>query len=71
MKMNGHMYQLRKEAEQRILSSFNANHSILWLPQVSSDGAFRYGNSNWFVSVLECLKASGVYGMAIDVWVRL
>ena len=37
--------------------------------QVDSEGAFRYGTSKWFTSALEALKATGVRGMAIDVWV--
>ena len=37
--------------------------------QVDSEGNFRYGTSRWFTSALEALKATGVRGMAIDVWV--
>ncbi|KAK9915577.1 hypothetical protein WJX75_001044 [Coccomyxa subellipsoidea] len=41
---------------------------MLPLDTVSSDGTFRYTASKWFASALACLKASGVHGMAIDVW---
>ncbi|CAL8469970.1 g9512 [Coccomyxa elongata] len=41
---------------------------MLPLDTVNSEGAFRYTASKWFTSALECLKASGVHGMAIDVW---
>ena len=37
---------------------------------MDSEGCFRYGNSKWFTGALEALKATGVHGMAIDVWVR-
>ncbi|EIE25773.1 glycoside hydrolase [Coccomyxa subellipsoidea C-169] len=41
---------------------------MLPLDTVTSDGAFRYTASKWFTSALAGLKASGVHGMAIDVW---
>ncbi len=37
--------------------------------QVDSDGVFHYATSKWFPAALEALKATGVRGMAIDVWV--
>jgi hypothetical protein len=36
---------------------------------VDSDGVFHYATSKWFPAALEALKATGVRGMAIDVWV--
>ena len=43
-----------------------------WSPslQVNVDGVFRYGSSRWFACALEQLAASGVHGVAVDVWVR-
>jgi len=43
---------------------------MLPLDTVNSDGLFRYATASWFHSALRELKASGIYGVAVDVWVR-
>ena len=37
-------------------------------PQVDAAGAFRYASSPWFARALTALAASGVTGVAVDVW---
>lgn len=36
--------------------------------QVNAEGIFRYAATPWFVQALNLLVASGVYGVAVDVW---
>jgi hypothetical protein len=31
---------------------------------------FRYATAPWFTAALQLLAASGVHGVAVDVWVR-
>ena len=38
------------------------------LSKVDADGAFRYASSPWFTRALAALAASGVTGVAVDVW---
>lgn len=38
--------------------------------QVNSDGVFRYASSKWFSAALQRLAATGIRGVAVDVWVR-
>jgi hypothetical protein len=40
-----------------------------WPPQINRDGVFRYATSPWFLRALNLLAQSGVYGVAVDVWV--
>lgn len=42
-----------------------------WFLQVNSDGMFRYAACPWFTQALQHLVTSGVYGVAVDVWVSL
>lgn len=37
--------------------------------QVNADGMFRYAVCPWFTQALQLLVASGVYGVAVDIWV--
>jgi hypothetical protein len=37
--------------------------------QVNADGVFRYASSRWFLQSLQTLAATGIRGVAIDVWV--
>ncbi|KAK9828096.1 hypothetical protein WJX81_003753 [Elliptochloris bilobata] len=41
---------------------------MLPLDTVNVDGVFRYASSRWFASALGQLAASGVHGVAVDVW---
>ncbi|KAK2077699.1 hypothetical protein QBZ16_004545 [Prototheca wickerhamii] len=41
---------------------------MLPLDTVDADGSFRYANSEWFSDSLRRLAASGVHGVAVDVW---
>ena len=43
---------------------------MLPLDTVNADGLFRYATASWFHSALRELKASGIHGVAVDVWVR-
>ena len=40
------------------------------LPQVNGEGVFRYANSKWFIQALQTLAATGIHGVAVDIWVR-
>ena len=42
------------------------SHMIL---QVNAEGVFRYCSVPWFSQALHLLAASGVHGVAVDVWV--
>lgn len=35
---------------------------------MNSDGVFRYATQQWFTQALSLLSASGVFGVAVDVW---
>ena len=37
--------------------------------QVNADGVFRYQSSRWFSAALQRLAATGIRGVAVDVWV--
>ena len=37
--------------------------------QVNSEGSFRYASSKSFLAALEMLVATGIYGVAVDIWV--
>ncbi len=37
--------------------------------QVNSESVFKAGSAKWFKSALQVLAASGVHGVAVDVWV--
>ena len=37
--------------------------------QVNADGMFRYASSKWFHVALQQLAATGIHGVAVDVWV--
>ena len=37
--------------------------------QVNADGVFRYASSKWFSAALQRLAATGIRGVAVDVWV--
>lgn len=39
--------------------------------QVNADGVFRYASSKWFSAALQRLAATGIRGVAVDVWVSL
>ena len=39
--------------------------------QVNNDGVFRFAAVPWFSQALQLLVASGTYGVALDVWVRM
>lgn len=43
---------------------------MLPLDTVNADGVFRYASSRWFNQALRTLQASGIRGVAVDVWVR-
>ena len=37
---------------------------------MNADGVFRYASSKWFSAALQRLAATGIRGVAVDVWVR-
>lgn len=37
--------------------------------QVNRQGSFQYATTSWFARALGLLQASGVEGVAVDVWV--
>ena len=37
--------------------------------QVNRQGSFQYASTSWFARALGLLQASGVEGVAVDVWV--
>ena len=39
--------------------------------QVNAEGVFRYANSQWFNQSLRQLAATGIHGVAVDVWVSM
>jgi len=39
--------------------------------QVASTGQFQYASTSWFARALGLLQASGVEGVAVDVWVSI
>lgn len=44
-------------------------NSRYWSTQVNADGVFRYASSRWFLQSLQTLAATGIRGVAVDVWV--
>jgi hypothetical protein len=42
---------------------------MLPLDTVNAEGVFRYASSKWFSAALQRLAASGIRGVAVDVWV--
>ncbi len=36
---------------------------------MTAEGGFKYASSKWFMQAIETLAASGVHGVAVDVWV--
>jgi hypothetical protein len=42
---------------------------VLLVLQVNAEGVFRYAGIPWFSQALQLLTASGVHGVAVDVWV--
>jgi hypothetical protein len=43
--------------------------SFFFFAQVNADGVFRYASSKWFTAALQRLAATGIRGVAVDVWV--
>lgn len=41
---------------------------MLPLDTINAEGVFRYSTSRWFITALESLRDSGIYGVAVDVW---
>jgi beta-amylase len=41
---------------------------MLPLDTVNADGVFRYASSKWFSAALQRLAATGIRGVAVDVW---
>ena len=39
--------------------------------QVNRQGSFQYASTSWFARALGLLQASGVEGVAVDVWVSV
>ena len=37
---------------------------------MNGEGVFRYANSKWFIQALQTLAATGIHGVAVDIWVR-
>lgn len=42
---------------------------MLPLDTVNADGVFRYASSKWFLPAIRQLAATGIHGVAVDVWV--